>query len=133
MLIAFGFMYDRLIKVLYLLSPGALVHVQLARVALPRVWTLAEVARVGVHAGAAVTARPQLLTRVPPQLRLDGLQPRLEVPYVEVSTKLHEIFTVFPQKNEYCTCFNFPLYWIMDVGWTFPSVESKIYYKVIFH
>ena len=94
MLIAFGFMYDRLIKVLYLLSPGALVHVQLARVALPRVWTLAEVARVGVHAGAAVTARPQLLARVPPQLRLDGLQPRLEVPYVEVSTKLHTIFTI---------------------------------------
>ena len=79
---------------MYLLSPGALVHVQLTRVALPRVWTLAEVARVGVHAGAAVTARPQLLARVPPQLRLDGLQPSLEVPYVDVSTKLHKIFTI---------------------------------------
>ena len=71
---------DHLIKDSQYLSPGALVHVQLARVPVPRVWTLAEVARVGVHAGAAVTARPQLLARVPPQLGLDGLQPRLEVP-----------------------------------------------------
>ena len=81
------------------MSPGALVHVQLARVPVPRVWTLAEVARVGVHAGAAVTARPQLLARVPPQLGLDGLQPRLEVPYVRVSTKLHKMFTILAQQK----------------------------------